>query len=348
MGKKLFDFVIGNPPYQEESIGANANDTPVYHYFYDSAYAIADKVELITPARFLFNAGGTPKAWNEKMLSDTHLKVVMYEQKSDRVFPGTSISGGLTVIYRDRDANYGAIDVFTPFEELNTIVKKVNAVSGSSLMEMVSNRGQFRYSDLAYDEIPELINMTADRRIAPSAFERMPDYFTDTKPDDEYEYIKIYGNEGNKRVFKWFRRDYVAENSIIDKYKVFISKADGAAGQIGNPIPARISGKPVVMGPGVGSTETYISVGAEANEDEAQAIAKYIQTRFCRLMLGLLKVTQNYAKPTWRKIPSQDFTSHSDIDWSQSVDAIDRQLYRKYNLEKKEIVFIETYIKEMT
>ena len=32
----------------------------------------ADKVEMIHPARFLFNAGSTPKAWNEKMLNDSH------------------------------------------------------------------------------------------------------------------------------------------------------------------------------------------------------------------------------------------------------------------------------------
>ena len=53
-----FDFIIGNPPYQEESIGANANDTPIYHYFYDSVFQLANHIELISPARFLFNAGG--------------------------------------------------------------------------------------------------------------------------------------------------------------------------------------------------------------------------------------------------------------------------------------------------
>lgn len=61
-----FDFVIGNPPYQEayneESSGANS----IYHLFMDSTYEISDKVELITPARFLFNAGSTSKVWNKK------------------------------------------------------------------------------------------------------------------------------------------------------------------------------------------------------------------------------------------------------------------------------------------
>ena len=46
-------------------------------------------------------------------------------------------------------------------------------------------------------------------------------------------------------------------------------------------------------------------------------------------------------------IPLQDFTNHSDIDWSKSIHEIDQQLYRKYGLDEKEIDFIETHVKEM-
>ena len=54
MGKKLFDFCIGNPPYQEE-FTADGNKTyaaPVYNKFMDAANEIANGVELIHPARF--------------------------------------------------------------------------------------------------------------------------------------------------------------------------------------------------------------------------------------------------------------------------------------------------------
>ena len=56
-----FDFCIGNPPYQEDRKGESKTALPVYHDFMDAAYEVADIVELITPARFLFNAGRTPK-----------------------------------------------------------------------------------------------------------------------------------------------------------------------------------------------------------------------------------------------------------------------------------------------
>ena len=97
-GKEMkFDFVIGNPPYQDESNGEKRNFAPpVYNLFLDEAYKIGEKVEMIHPARFLFNAGSTPKAWNEKMLNDPHLKVIYYEPNSDNVFAGlsTPIKGG--------------------------------------------------------------------------------------------------------------------------------------------------------------------------------------------------------------------------------------------------------------
>ena len=65
-------------------------------------------------------------------------------------------------------------------------------------------------------------------------------------------------------------------------------------------------------------------------------------------MLGVLKVTQDNLPRTWSKIPLQDFTKKSDIDWSKSIAEIDQQLYKKYGLDKKEIDFIETHVKPMT
>ena len=65
-------------------------------------------------------------------------------------------------------------------------------------------------------------------------------------------------------------------------------------------------------------------------------------------MLGLLKVTQHITPDKWAKVPLQDFTSQSDIDWSKSIPEIDQQLYAKYGLDDDEIEFIETHVKEMS
>lgn len=118
-----FDFVIGNPPYQETL--ENTSDKPIYNEFMNAAYETANVVELITPARFLFNAGKTPKAWNQKMLNDEYLKVLMYEPDSSKIFSNTDIKGGVAVTYRDSGKNIGSIGDFTPYLELNSILHKV-------------------------------------------------------------------------------------------------------------------------------------------------------------------------------------------------------------------------------
>lgn len=94
MGKKLFDYVIGNPPYQDDIKKDGDRANPVYNLFMDGAYEVGDCVELIHPARFLFNAGQTPKAWNKKILSDSHFKVLHYEPDASNVFINSEIKGG--------------------------------------------------------------------------------------------------------------------------------------------------------------------------------------------------------------------------------------------------------------
>ena len=151
MGKK-FDVVIGNPPYQDESNGEDRNYAPpIYNEFMSESYKIADKVLLITPARFLFNAGSTPKKWNEERLSDPHFKVAYFEPDSRKIFPGlsTPIKGGITITYRDSTKDFGPIKAYSQFPELNTILKKVdNSKDFHSLSSIVYSRTSFRLTHL--------------------------------------------------------------------------------------------------------------------------------------------------------------------------------------------------------
>lgn len=111
-------------------------------------------------------------------------------------------------------------------------------------------------------------------------------------------------------------------------------------------IPTKRSG-PLIGEPFSGHTQTYISVGKFDSEEEAENCLKYIKTKFARLLLGVLKVTQDNPGPKWKYVPLQDFTNHSDIDWTKSISDIDNQLYKKYDLDLQEIKFIEDKIENM-
>lgn len=340
MGKKFY-AVIGNPPYQTESKGDNNSDTPVYHYFYDASYSVADRVELITPARFLFRAGSTPSAWNEKMLNDEHVKVEKYYPSSKDVFSDVDIKGGVAIVYRDAMTNFGCIGFFSRYEQLSAIIKKIKSLTMDNVGSIFFNRGLYRYSELVYKEHPSEMKQTSDPRVAPSSFNRMPTLFTDEKPNDGHEYVRVLGRTNSGRSYKYFRKDYLKPVRNLSCYKTIISKASGT-GAYGEALSS-----PVIGEPGIAYTETYVSMGEFATRGEAEALAKYIQTKTCRALLGALKVTQNIAKPIWQFVPLQDFTSNSDIDWSQSVADIDRQLYAKYGLDDEEIQFIESHVRGM-
>ena len=334
-----FDYAIGNPPYQEET--QDTSDNPIYNIFMDGAYDVADRVELITPARFLFNAGKTPKVWNEKMLADPHLKVIEYTQRSGEVFANTDIKGGVAVTYRDVTKEFGAIVTFSAFQELNSILHKVVMTVGfKSLEGLFALQNKWDLAAL-YESHPECRDMIGsdgrERRVTTSIF--VLDIFHDTKEKGD---IKILGlTKGNKRVYKYVKAKYLAAHPNLNKYKVIVPKSNGS-GAIGEVLSTPLCGTPLC-----GYTQSFIGIGAFDEKIEAENCLKYIKSRFARTMLGILKVTQDNPPDTWKYVPLQDFTSASDIDWSKSVHEIDLQLYKKYKLTKAEIKFIETHVKAM-
>ena len=97
------------------------------------AYKLSPLAILITPARFLFNAGGTPKEWNNKMLNNLYIKVIMYEANSNLIFPRTDIKGGVVISLYDKNKDFGKIGVYTKHEELSSIYNKVSSKTKKGL-----------------------------------------------------------------------------------------------------------------------------------------------------------------------------------------------------------------------
>lgn len=347
MKNKLFDFVIGNPPF-DGGFSEEGNKTyapPVYYEFMDASYAVGNKVELIHPARFLFNAGSTPKSWNEKKLNDPHFKVLDYEENSSKIFPNTDIKGGIAITYNDASNSFEPILVFTKYPELNHILHKVKRHSHFSGMEkLIVTRTAYRLTPTMHQEHPEALSQLSKGHaydMSTNIFDRLPQIFHKDKPTDTEKYIQILGRENNQRVYKYVLAKYVNEPENLYKYKLYLPSGNG------NGIFGEVLTTPVLSGPGIGATETFISIGNFDSENEAENLLKYIKTKFARAMLNVLKITQHLTPSVWQYVPLQDFTTTSDIDWSKSISGIDQQLYKKYGLSDKEITFIEANVKEM-
>lgn len=343
-----FDVIIGNPPYQEERTGENRQFAPpVYNFFIDEAHKISDITELVTPARFLFNAGSTPKEWNTRMLNDEHFKVLHYENDSTKFFGGTSITGGVVISCYDNQRTFTPIHKFTIFKELNSIMSKtVERKDFKSLVDIIDIQSRFNLTTLL-KEHPEFVDATGggrDNRLEKNIFEKVS-IFTDVPQNDDD--IKILGIYNRERAWKFINRRFIeTSQSCLFKYKVIVSVSNGGAGNLGDH-PVRIIGDPLIERPSEGYTRTFIGIGAFDREIDAENCSKYLLTRFARLMVGISKTTQMINRDVWCYVPLQDFTPSSDIDWSKSIAEIDEQLFDKYGLDEQERNFIRTKVKEM-
>ncbi len=324
-----FTAVVGNPPYQVNT-GTNFA-TPVYHLFFEAAKSLdPDYVSLIHPARFLFNAGATPKEWNKQMLNDKHLSLPFYEPNSQKIFSGVDIKGGVCITLWDKNNPSGGLGgAFVAQADLQTIISKVK---GGGFEAIVGSRGGTR-AKRWQDSYKRY------RSYFPSSvFSTNEDIFL--KNQNTSHRVKLIGLINNKRIERFVSEDLL-DDQDVKKWKVFIPKSNGS-GAFGE-----ILSNPVVSGPSTGCTESFIQIGPFDNKIQAEHCLKYLKTKFCRAMLGTLKVTQDNPKGVWRNVPLQDLTNKSDIDWSKSIPEVDKQLYTKYKLGKNEIDFIETHVKPM-
>lgn len=339
---KKFYAVIGNPPYQEEfsNEGNKTYAKPIYNDFMDEAEKAAGRVELITPARFLFNAGSTPKAWNAKKLADPHFTVLQYEADASKVFPNTDIKGGVAVSLYDCTRSLGPIGTYIPYDALRSIWERIIRRKDFRPLESIAfSRTVYRLTDKMHEENPFASSRQSKGHpydMSTNIITLLPEIFPEKKPDNEREYIKILGLVKAKRALRYIRRDYVNQPDNLSKWKVIVPAANGS-GALGE----------VLSTPLIGHTETFMSIGSFDTEEEAQSLLKYVKSKFARALLGILKTTQHNPPEKWKFIPLQNFTDASDIDWSKSVAEIDKQLYTKYGLSDEEIDFIESHVKEM-
>ncbi len=360
--KMKFDAVVGNPPYQESTNGYNRQE-PIYQYFYDSAESISEKYCIISPARFLFNAGLTKKEWNLKMLNHPNLRVIYYNSKSNELFQNTEIKGGVAVILFDKNKVFGAIKNFIPNDDLRKISSHFADSPSTNLSSIIfGGRSDLKFNSefikvypnsiadrlkqiqIKHPEVTEL-GPNEEYELKSSTLEVLPYIFINDIPSNPKEYYRILGLVNGKRAWRWIEKKHMQprypNDNNIENWKVFIPESNGS-GSFGESLST-----PTIGEPSDSSTPTFISIGNFSTKVEAKNASNYIKTKLVRCLLSILKITQHNPKSNWSYIPIQDFTNKSDIDWSKSISEIDQQLYKKYQLSAEEIEFIEQNVQHM-
>ena len=331
-----FNAIVGNPPYQVmDGGGTGSSATPVYNAFVQIAIDTKPLyISQIMPAKW-YSGGKGLDEFREQMLNDRHIsKLVDFEDSRD-VFPTVDIAGGICYFLWDNSHN--------------GMCKVVNKTSTSTISSTrYLNEFDAFIRDQRVLDIIAKVQQSSTSFLSQTVYSRKPfgiRSFEKGFPAEPGRNISLFGSSGISYLSE---KDIPQNAHLIPKWKLIMSKASAEhAGQTDKEGRKRIVSRLEVLQPGFICTESYLLIDTFNSENEAESAKKYIKTRFVRFLLGSILITQNIVRDKFRFVPLQDFTDASDIDWSQPIEGIDRQLYRKYGLTDDEIAFIESMIKPM-
>ncbi|MCU0858477.1 MAG: Eco57I restriction-modification methylase domain-containing protein [Pontiellaceae bacterium] len=324
-----FDVVIGNPPYQLGDGGHGTSASPIYQKFVESSISLNPKyIVMITPSRW-FSGGKGLDDFRKRMLKESRLRKLVDYPKLYDGFPGVKIRGGVSYFLWDRDY-IGPCAVQTmwdgeplgpPVERyLNTydvLIRRNEAVSILDKVRAYRLHGK-----------PEL---TLDKRVSSRKPFGFPTNFHGEKSSRGLnEPVKLYGSQR----ISWVERGDIQRNSEwIDSWKVLVTRVQGTSAAV----ETMFLSKPIIAGPTEACSETYLVVGRFDNKETAERCAAYLRTRFVRFLVSLRKATQDAAKDVYAFVPDVPLNR----EWT------DDTLYKRYNLSRDEVAFIESMIRPM-
>lgn len=332
-----FNAVVGNPPYQiMDGGGTGSSATPIYNKFVDLAKLLnPNNVSMIIPAKWYTGGKGLDE-FRANMLNDKQLiKLFDYEDSRD-CFPTVDIAGGVCYFLWNKGSDNKCV---------------VTSILGSFRNEStryLNEHDTFIRNQKVLDIINKVKSQTFTGFLSQTVYSRKPFGIRSLQrgfPAKPGRNISLFGSDG---ITYMEEKDVPQNKEIVDKWKVIMSKASAEhAGQTDANGRKRIVSRLEVLPPYTICTESYLLLDIFDNEEEAQNLKKYIRTCFTRFLLASILITQNIVRDKFKFVPIQNYKNNSDIDWSQSIPDIDRQLYTKYNLSDDEIAFIEKMIKPM-
>lgn len=315
-----FDVIIGNPPYQLNDSGFGISAKPIYDNFILQAKALKPRyISVIVPARWFAGGKGLDE-FRDEMLHDDRLRIIHDYPQAFECFPGVQIKGGVCYFLWDRE-NRGLCKV-TTHKDGKEFPPRVRPLLEKDCDSFI------RYNEA----IPILHKVMSKNEETMFSYvsSRQPFGLSTTFHGSKTGNIMLYENQGTSYINI---SDIEKNNSIVNKYKVYIPRAGSGS----DAFPHPILGKPFVGKPNTACTETYIFIGPFKDEMECNNVVSYICTKFFRFLAMLKKVTQDTTRNVYSLVPLQDF-SHP---WT------DEMLYKKYGLTDDEIAFIESMIRPM-
>lgn len=327
-----FDIIVGNPPYQENSEGESTFLKPIYHNFIEKSLKLGTKNLFLVPSRWMQGGKGLDD-FRKNIMSNNIVKYVTDYQYSSTIFPMIWLDGGIS--YSLLDNNHNGKVKYTYIDKNNKQFISERYINEGNYDFIIRDIRQLKIINKAkqFNEITfdKLVSKRDPYGFATDLFNR-PECYKEADLSKNYKehYIKIYGVEGGKnavRVSGYINKESVRQHKDwINQYNIFFSYAYNMR-SVTPP-------KQILSIPGELCTGTFLNIGPFKYIEEQLNCHKYMQTKFFRALLFFHRFQKNTIHTTFEFIPIQDF----NINWT------DEMLYKKYNLDKNDIEYIENLV----
>lgn len=322
-GQMEFDIVIGNPPYQENDGSGLDGGQALYDKFMQVGSEVAGIISMIVPMRWMiqYRVKGINRDWVNRELHCNQYVHIKYDEESRNIFDGVNIRGGIMYFVKNRKYS-GMCDV----EEIGSDEVHKRYLASEGIDIFVIN-----------DTEEHILEKVHSRHTFDSIVGSTNEFGLESNSITTGTELKLYRSFGT--VDTCDIAEIPKGHEFVNMYKVIIGRTFGT-GKKGERLPV-----PRIIGPKEVCTGSLLMIGKSVDRKICENVAKYMQTKFMALLVGMRKSTHHGTKEAYTFVPLQNFSSSSDIDWSQSIRDIDRQLYKKYNLTSDEILYIEKTIR---
>lgn len=318
-----FDVIVGNPPYQlNDGGGTGSSAKPIYNLFIEQAKKLNPRyLSMIIPARW-YSGGKGLDDFRSEMLKDRRIRKLFDYADSRDCFPGVDIAGGICYFLWDRD-NKGICEVET--------IRKNEIIKSERYLDEFETFVRDNLAINIIHKVKEKSQNSLDNVVS----SRMPFGLVSSVRPEKIGDLDLITSAGSGKISS---SKVTSGIDLIGKWKVMLSKASNDhGGQPDKEGKRRIFSRVEIMPPQTVCTESYLVVGKYESQSEAENMANFLKTKFCRFLVSTILLTQNITKGKFIFVP--------DLPMSESWD--DEKLYRVFNLNREETEFIEQLIRPM-
>lgn len=343
-----FDIIVGNPPYQDMTGGGGSTKAaiPLYNTFILDAIRLKPEyISMIIPSRWLSGGMSVLDDFRNTMILGHKLKELHHFEMASDVFDGVMIAGGVMYFLWDRNHNSTLTEMNTYAQ--NTL-EKITSIRSLSQYTYIDRRKKEQIMAIADNRTTNIIDKATSKDICMNTcisqskpFGLGAD-FIDSNIYTEDTPIKVVCS--NNRITYTSMDEITQNKQLVNKWKLITGKVTpgGALNSINS-----IINKPKILSPSEICSITYLVLDTFNSQQEAINAEKYIKTQFARFLITPTLSGMNMTSRNFIFVPVQDYTENSDIDWSQSIENIDEQLFNKYGLTESEREYIKSKIKPM-